>query len=340
MATLGTGTGSSSSTQKNPHAPRYAGYKNGWHKIGGRMVRVKNGRAIETMSIAAWLKKYGPDNPQSPSNGGGGGGGGAGGGGGGGGGGGNPQKPYIDYYRRILNIKPKMSLVQKAVKGKYTMQEFQLLVQREDTDRFLRTWQGQQVAEQFRTLWARIFPSLGSQPGIKTLRKFLKQKPSKDYRTVTNPTSLRAMYDYLSKTKKFKEIYPEFQHTQFARTFNFAGYREYKDQFRNIYRQYTGGLADDKTISYFFRSRISPQEFEQNLQTMTTGGEAYKYATGQPVAPETQKMAIFGRRGSAQTLAKIAAAYQARENYMKSQPFGSVMEREQETGRVVQRRAY
>lgn len=327
MAQLGGGVQST----EHPRG-RYADWKDGWYKVNGRYVKIKNGRAVKVQ-----------DNPPAAgttTTSGNGGGGGGSYGGGGGGGGGSSTKPYMNYYTRILNIKPNMALVKKAAAGNYTMQEFQLLVQREDTNRFLKTWQGQQVAEQFRTLWARIFPSLGRQPGIRALNLFLKQKPSKDYRTITNPTSIRGMYAFLSKTKLFKKIYPEFAHTQFARTLNFAGYRQYKDQFRNVYRQYTRGLASDKDISYFFRSRIAPQEFEQNLKTMMLGGEAYRYATGAPVEDETQRRAIYGRRGSAQTLAKVAAAYQAREDFMKSKTIDVALEREQATNRIVQRRAY
>jgi len=66
-----------------------------------------------------------------------GGGGGGGRGGGGGGGAADKRKAFINYYRRYLNIKPNMALVEKAVKGDYTMAEFQLLVQREDTAKAL-----------------------------------------------------------------------------------------------------------------------------------------------------------------------------------------------------------
>jgi len=261
-------------------------------------------------------------------------------GGGGGGGGGNPSKPYLDYYVRILNIPANKALVAKAVKGKYDMTEFQLLIQREDTNRFLKTWKGQEAVSNFRTMWARIFPSLGRDPGIKALRNFLKQEPSKDYKTVTNPTSLREMYRYLSKTKLFKKIYPEFEGTRFAQSLDFTGYRREKDEFRNIMRQYTDKLATDDEISYFFNSRISSSEFGKNLQTMMTGGESFEYATGAPVEAETAKKAMYGRKGGAQTLAKVAAAYAQRETFQKSRESEYMTQMDRDTKRVTTAQAY
>jgi hypothetical protein len=258
----------------------------------------------------------------------------------GGGGGGNPAKPYLDYYTRILNIPANKALVAKAVKGKYDMTEFQLLIQREDTNRFLKTWKGQEAVSNFRTMWARIFPSLGADPGIKSLRNFLKQEPSKDYKTVTNPTSMREMYRYLSKTKLFKKIYPEFEGTRFAQTMDFTGYRREKDEFRNIMRQYTDKFATEDEISYFFNSRISSSEFGKNLQTMMTGGESFEYATGAPVEAETAKKAMYGRKGGAQTLAKVAAAYAQREAFQKSRESEYMTQMDRDTNRVTTAQAY
>jgi hypothetical protein len=263
--------------------------------------------------------------------------------GGGGGGGGNPSKPYLNYYTRILNISPNKALVAKAVKGKYTMTEFQLLVQREDTTRFLKTWKGQETVSNFRTMWSRIFPSMGRDPGVKALRNFLKQEPAKGakgYRQVTNPTSMREMYRYLSGTKLFKKTYPEFAGTKFERTLDFAGYRGEKDQFRNIIRAYTDKFATDDEIGYFFNSRITSSEFEKNLQTMITGGESFEYATGKPVEAETAKKAMYGRKGSAQTLAKVAAAYAQREAFQKSRESEYLTQMDKETARVTTTQAY
>ena len=240
---------------------------------------------------------------------------------GGGGGGGGPSfadlsKPYVNYYKRILGINPNKGLVKKAVDGKYTMQEFQLLVQRQDTNRFMKTAQGQEVVSGFQTLWARIFPSLGHQPGVKALRAYLKQKPTKNYRVPTNPSDIRGMYAFLSQTKEFKRIYGDFAGTKFERTMDFAGYRQYKDEFRNIMRQYTDKFATDDELSYFFNSRISPDEFEQNMQVVLGGQDAYAWKGGQQLEQTQAKQAMYGRKGGMQTLQKIAGALEAQKGYM------------------------
>ena len=228
-----------------------------------------------------------------------------------------------------------MSLVNKAVSGNYTMQEFQLLVQRNDTNRYLRTAQGQQAVSNFRTLWARIFPSLGSQPGMSALKAYLKQKPSGNAMKVTNPTSIRDMYAFLAKTKKFKSVYGDFAGTQFERTLDFDGYRRYKDQFQNIMSQYTGQKAADEQVSLFFKSDITPDTFERNLTTVLGGKDAYAWAAGQQVGAKEQTNAMYGLKGGMQTLQKIAEALETRQNYMgaKQAQFGL---RQGETGRIEQ----
>lgn len=349
---------------KAPADPRFTWVRrNGWYYLYRNGKRVRAATYKELGVKPAKGPAPADNTPASP----GGTGGGSGGGSyGSGGGGGNTGEAYKNYYTRILNIKPNMGLVQKAIKGNYTMQEFQLLVQREDTNRFINTGEGQATLENFRTLWARIFPSLGRQPTHKVLVNYLKGLPAVEdtrkgsryghqklekgvpsgkyhpgaYRNVTNPTSIRAMYAYLSQTKLFKKLYPEFKYSGFEQTLNFAGYQEYKRQFNRVYASYTGRYPARNEIGYFFRSHITPGEFEQNLRTMQTGGEAYRYATGQNVAADTAKLATYGRKGSAQTLAKVAAAYQARENYMKAQPGLWQMERESDTNRIIQRSAY
>lgn len=250
------------------------------------------------------------------------------------------EKQYRQYYTRVLGIKPDMALVKKAAEGKYTMAEFQLLIQRQDTDRFLRTAQGQEVAGTFRDLWATIFPSLGSQPGIRALRIFLKGKPGGDYRTITNPTSRRDMYAFLAKTKLFKKIYPEFKNTAFLRTLNFAGYRAYKDEFKNIMRQYTGRFATDDEISSFFVSKITPQDFEKNLGVVLTGSDAYRWGTGQGLGAEEQQKALYGGSGSMLTLQKISNELEKQSSYMKADRAQFGIERDSNTGRIKQENAY
>lgn len=309
---------------------RYDDLKKGWYLVNGRMVLFRDGKSVKVMSVQKWNDLYGtkPTTTTTGSS------------SYGGGGGTSPTKAYMNYYTRILNIKPNMSLVNEAAKGNYTMQEFQLLVQRRDTDRFLKTWQGQQVADQYKTLWWRIFPGLGSQPGLRSLKMFLQQKPAKGVAGVTNPTSIRSMYAFLSKTKLFKKTYPEFEKTGFVDTLNFAGYREYKRQFSKIYGAYTGMSPAEGEMREFFRSNIDPQKFEQNIKTMTMGGEAYKYATGQAIDSAQRKTALYGNKGSERTLERIAAAYQSRENFQKAKVSGFALEREQDTRRIVQKSAY
>lgn len=337
---------------------------NGWVVVGGRAVYFVNGqratassgpgKGYSVLSLDKYGKLFGGSAPPGT---------GGNGGlyGGGGGGGGDPKKPYENYYTRILNIKPNQSLVAKAAKGNYTMQEFQLLVQREDTNRFLTTAIGQQTVSNFRTMWARIFPSLGSQPALKALRMYLKQEPTKRdtrggsryggqrfdphepvhgaYRNITNPTSMRDMYAFLSKTKLFKKVYANFEHTQFEQTLNFAGYQQYKKDFSKIYAMYNGRAPTKQEMGVFFRSHIAPQEFEKNLQTMTTGGEAYKYATGQAVEADRYKMALYGKPGSAATLAKVAQAYQAKQNFQQKQAGQFGFDRDEQR-RLTQTNAY
>lgn len=273
----------------------------------------------------------------------------AGGGGGGRSSAADKRKAFINYYRRYLNIKPNMALVERAVKGDYTMAEFQLLVQREDTDRFIKTWKGQETLAQFRSLWARIFPSLNRQPGIKSLRLYLKQRPAKSYRDITNPVTIRDMYAWLSKKPLFKKLYPRFANTEFLQTLNFAGYRQYSRDFRRILRNYLGryalypdafpkraadnanlgigGLTDE--VSYFFDSRISPAEFEKNLQTYLAAMPAYMYAGERPLTNRETREAVFGRRGGASVLKRLASAYERYGAYMQSQPARYQMERQQ-----------
>lgn len=337
MTALGSQATRGEASSEHPRG-RYADWPDGWYKVNGRYVKVYNGRTQKVQASPPTTRLTPAPTTTTTS----------GGGGGGGGGGGDPKKPYLNYYTRILNIKPNLGLVAQAAKENYTMQEFQLLVQRQDTARFLKTALGQQAVSNFRTMWARIFPQIGAGPSMRALKQYLQQKPAKGVKAtdITNPTSMRDMYTFLSKTKLFKKVYPEFEHTQFAQTLDFSGYRQYKSKFRQILASYTGtstpwaspeAISD---VSYFFRSNISPEEFERNLSTMMTGGEAYQYATGQAMQPDVAKRAIYNRPGAAQTLAKVAAAYQAREGFMKARPGDYAIERENETGRIVQRSAY
>lgn len=347
---LGEGTYTSTSTGKGKR-PGGKARGNGWFQNkDGSWSYYRNGQEV--------VADYKPPKGEAPTNDGGG----LYGSGGGGGSAVDPKKAYQNYYTRILNIKPNQSLVAKAAKGNYTMQEFQLLVQREDTHRFLTTAIGQQTVSNFRTMWARIFPSLGSQPILKVLTKYLQQEPAKKdtkggsryggqrydphepvhgaYRNITNPTSMRDMYAFLSKTKLFKEKYAQFEHTQFEQTLNFAGYQQYKQDFSKIYAMYNGRAPSKQEMGTFFRSHIAPQEFEKNLQTMTTGGEAYQYATGQAVAADRYKMALYGKPGSAATLAKVAQAYQAKQNFQQKQAGQFGFDREQGSRRLTQQTAY
>ena len=235
-------------------------------------------------------------------------------------------------------MKPNAALVAKAAKNDYTMGEFQLLIQREDTNRFLRSAEGQKVAGDFRDLWATIFPSLGRQPGIKALLKFLQEKPAKSIYDMSAPSSRRDMYAFLSGTKLFKKVYPEFKDTKFLRTLDFNGYRTYKEQFKAIMGRYNQNVTDND-IGYFFQSDVSPDEFEKNLATVLGGGGAYKWGTGQSLAPEQAKTAIYGRKGSAVTLSKISQELEKQQGFMqaKQAQFGI---RRSETGRLEQQTAY
>ena len=248
------------------------------------------------------------------------------------------KKDYVRYYQRVLGMKPNMALVQKAVKGEYTMGEFRLLIQREDTNNFLRSAEGQRVASDFRDLWATIFPSLGRQPGIKALRKFLQEKPSKGYRDITAPSSRRDMYAFLSGTKLFKKIYPEFKETKFLRTLDFAGYRTYKDEFKRVMRAY-GQDIGDKDIGYFFASDITPEDFEKNLATVLAGSGAYKWGTGQAMTQQQARAATYGRAGSVATLSKISQELEKQQRFMQSEQakFGV---RRNDVGRIEQATAY
>jgi len=249
------------------------------------------------------------------------------------------NKTYIQYYRRVLGLSPDMSLVKKAAAGDYTLTEFQLLVQRQDTNRFLRTAQGQEAAGNFRDLWATIFPSVGRQPGIKALRLFLKEKPAGKLRDVTNPTSRRDMYMFLAKTKLFKKVYPEFENTKFLRTLNFSGYREYKDQFKSIMRQY-GQTTTDNDIDYFFNSDITPDQFESNLKIVLGGSGAYKWGTGEQLAQDQARRATYSRKGSVATLSKISNELEKQQSFMQSEQARFDVDRNDDTGRLEQTTAY
>lgn len=247
-------------------------------------------------------------------------------------------KVYQNYYKRVLQMKPDDALVQKAVKQELTLTEFAALVQREDTARFLRTAPGQRIASDFRDMWASIFPSLGMQPGIKAMAKFLREKPSKGYYDIANPSSRRDMYAFLSKTKLFKKLYPEFKETKFLRTLDFAGYREYKDKFKVIMRQY-GQNIGDTDIGYFFTSDITPEDFEKNLATVLGGSGAYKWGTGQALGAEQARKATYGRAGSVSTLSKISQELDKQQSFMQGNQakFGI---QKNDVGRLEQANAY
>lgn len=341
---LGEGAGSAPrSDRESRKRPRGSGRYQGWVKNPDGSYTLYEG-GVPVARTRPVTQPPPPQTDSPPGRGGGGAG-----GGGGGGGGGNPAKVYRNYYTRYLNIKPNEKLVQKAVKGNYTMQEFALLVQREDTERFLKTWVGQRTLSNFRTMWARIFPSLGSQPAMKALRLYLKQEPAKrtgpgpggaPYRNITHPTSMRDMYAFLSRTKLFKKIYLGFKGTKFEQTLDFAGYREYKRQFKRIYGEYLGRSPADSEITAFFKGRIDPGQFEQNLRTMSLGAEAYRYATGGPVKQDQYRRALYAGKGSQSVLAKVAAAYKTREGFLESRPGDFAYAYKQDTGRRVLVGAY
>lgn len=248
-------------------------------------------------------------------------------------------KDYERYYRRVLGIKPNAALVKKAAAGDYSMTEFQLLIQRQDTNRFLKTAEGQRTVSSFRSLWATIFPSLGRQPGIKALRRYLQEKPISSYRDVSAVSSKRDMYSWLSQTKLFAKVYPEFKNTKFLRTLNFAGYREYKDTFKSIMRQY-GQTTTDNDLAYFFNSDISPDEFEKNLSTVLGGASAYQWGTGQAMSTEQARRASYGRKGSVATLSKISNELEKQQSYMQSDQAKFGISRSSDTGRLEQTTAY
>lgn len=247
-------------------------------------------------------------------------------------------KAYINYYRRILNMKPNMGVVQKAAAGDYTMQEFRLLIQREDTSRFLRSAEGQRTVSNFRDLWASIFPRLGVQPNMNALRKYLKEKPTGTYRDASAPSSRRDMYAWLSKTKLFKKMYPAFEDTKFLNTLNFAGYQEYRDQFTSIMRRYGQQVGDDD-IGYFFRSDITPDDFEKNLATVLGGAGVYRWGTGEALQPEQAQKAMYGRSGSMATLSRIRDELEKQQSFMQSEQakFGV---RRSDVGRLEQANVY
>jgi hypothetical protein len=245
--------------------------------------------------------------------------------GGGGGSSVDKTKVYVNYYRRILGIKPNTALVNLAAKEGLTMQQFQLLVQRKDTKRFLGTAQGQDVVSSFRSLWAQIFPSLKDQPNGRALYAYLQQKPTKNYKVPTNPSNIRDMYAYLSRTKAFKNMYGDFAGTKFEGALDFSGYRDYRDRFKQLIAQYTGKPATDTTkdkynddVSYFFRSNITPEEFEKGLQIVLGGRDAYNWSEGASMDQGIERQAMYGRTGSMQTLQKIAGALEAQQNYLKA----------------------
>ena len=116
---------------------------------------------------------------------------------------------------------------------------------------------------------------------------------------------------------------------------DFAGYRQYKDEFRNIMRQYTDKFATDDELSYFFNSRISPDQFEQNMQVVLGGQDAYAWKGGQQLEQTQAKQAMYGRKGGMQTLQKIAGALEAQKGYMGAKQAEFNL-RQNEQGRIEQ----
>jgi hypothetical protein len=220
---------------------------------------------------------------------------------GGGGGGGDPSKAFKDFYRYI-GRPPNSKVIQQAVSGKMSMEEFKLLVQRKDSLNYMKSWMGKQDLADFRSVWDTFFPSVG--PQKQDYLKFLR-----------GPWNSQQIKEYIMKTPQFAKVYPGFWRSSYAVRENPALYRQYKDEYRNIFRQYTGRFADNRDLKYFFSSRITPEEFKSNYETVFAGDEAFAWTEGRQLSTLERQRALYGREQGAQILGKLASSYQVRKGY-------------------------
>jgi hypothetical protein len=253
-------------------------------------------------------------------------------GGGGGGSGLTDEQALMNQFKKWAQqngYRPSASIVKMAVKGEWTLEQFARMARFRDTTQWMKSAMGKKEIDSITATYRKWFPTWAPTLG------FLKGL----YRSTKGMALTTPMIEeYIRTRPEFKDIYRYY--ITDTSGFNVKSspdtYRQYLDEFRNIYRSYMGEFAPESEIKFFFESRgLTPEQYKANVEETMSTGDAYQRWEGVTLNDEQMHAALYNRKGGAQWRSKLVEAANKREKFMKSQE-ATVSTRFDEQGKIRQ----